>query len=100
MPLKNMPSVRPTGSGEILLGIRPEHVVLATEDGGASVPARVSAIEPLGRENLLHLNTAGGDLTALSAESHYKIDQRVYFSFEPDYIHIFMKEANSDKRIT
>jgi len=100
MPLKNMPSVRPPAGGEILLGIRPEHIVLETDGGGPSVSARVSAIEPLGRENLLHLNTAGGDLTALSAERHYKIDQQIYLSFEPDHIHIFTNEANTDKRIT
>ena len=102
MPLKNMPSVRPSAGNEILLGIRPEHVVLKTggEGVGPSVSARVSAIEPLGRENLLHLNTAGGDLTALSADRHYKIDQQIHLSFEPDHLHIFTNEANTGKRIT
>ena len=94
LPLKNMHWPQKPGSDRILLGIRPEDIVLETKDSEHALLTHVSAIEPLGREVLLHLNTDGTDLTALSKKSHYKTGQQVYISFEPDHIHLFRKEGS------
>jgi len=94
LPLKDVHWPQKPDSDRILLGIRPEHIVLETEDSEQALLTRVSAIEPLGREVLLHLNTAGGDVTALSTKTHYKPGQQIYISFEPDHIHLFRKKGN------
>jgi multiple sugar transport system ATP-binding protein len=97
LPLNIGESKRPPSSGEILLGIRPEHILLQTEGAEQTLAARVSAIEPLGREDLVHLNTPGGDLTALSIDRHYHVNQKIYVTFNPDHIHIFRNRVELEK---
>jgi multiple sugar transport system ATP-binding protein len=92
LPLKNSDFNRQSDSAEILLGIRPEHILLDAESTAQTISVRVSAIEPLGRENLLHLNAEDGNLAALSAEKHYKTGQKIRIAFAPQHIHIFAGE--------
>lgn len=47
-----------TGKRDIIIGIRPEDIRLV-ESGGGDLDARVDVVEPLGREDLLHLVTKG-----------------------------------------
>jgi ABC-type sugar transport system ATPase subunit len=91
LPLRPVNFRQKPDSDEILLGIRPEHIALKTRDGGQSLTTRVSAIEPLGREVLLHLKSDQGDLTALSDKKHYKTGQTISVSFDTDHIHIFRR---------
>jgi multiple sugar transport system ATP-binding protein len=98
LPLRSMNFRQEPDSDEILLGIRPEHIALKTRNGDQSLTTRVSAIEPLGREVLLHLDSDEGDLTALSDKKHYRIGQTISVSFDTDHIHIFEKEGNHAER--
>jgi multiple sugar transport system ATP-binding protein len=50
--------------GKVTLGVRPEHVHLASEPGASKVAGRVRAIEPLGAETLLDLEVDDVCLTA------------------------------------
>ncbi len=47
------------GSGEVLVGVRPEHFVL--EGGDAQVPVTVDVVENLGGTRYLYGSTAGGE---------------------------------------
>jgi multiple sugar transport system ATP-binding protein len=97
LPLRSMNFRQKPDSEEILLGIRPEHVALKTRNGEQSLMTRVTAIEPLGREVLLHLISDEGGLTALSDEKHYRTGQTIPVSFDTDHIHIFNKEGNQHR---
>ena len=55
-------------SGEVILGIRPEHLqVVTAEWPGQSFPAIVELAEPLGHEQLLHLRSGNVTLTVRGA---------------------------------
>ena len=41
-------------AGELVMGVRPEHVELGTDDGAAGWPLRVEALEMLGAERLVY----------------------------------------------
>jgi multiple sugar transport system ATP-binding protein len=94
LPLKKMNGQPLSENDAILLGIRPEHILLETAEGAQRLSTRVAAIEPLGREILLHLKAAGGDLTALSTAKNYKTGQKISIAFDPDRVHIFRNEGN------
>jgi len=49
--------------GEVLLGIRPEHLVLAPTDNstGLTIPCVVEVVENVGSEALIHTQTTGGE---------------------------------------
>ncbi len=68
------------------LGLRPEDVTLAPAKG---FEGRIAAIEPLGRERLVHLRVGGVDLTALSSDKGLQEGQKIFVSFNPQKIHVF-----------
>lgn len=58
-------------SGDVLVGVRPEHVVVGeTREGNLSVPAEVLFTEDVGGSEILYLNVQGASLsTVLGADS-------------------------------
>lgn len=94
LPLKNMNVRQQPAGDEILLGIRPEHIFLESDDEEQTLSTRIAAIEPLGREILLHLSTSEGVISALSPEKDYKTGQEISISFDTEQVHIFKKEGN------
>ncbi|RBI63377.1 sugar ABC transporter ATP-binding protein [halophilic archaeon] len=52
------------GAGTVTLGIRPEDIRLAEEEGPDTVAATVQVVEPMGRESILHLDVDGFEVTA------------------------------------
>jgi multiple sugar transport system ATP-binding protein len=47
---------------EIIVGLRPEHLHVARDGDGATLPARVEAVEPVGNEAFLNLGCGSCDL--------------------------------------
>jgi multiple sugar transport system ATP-binding protein len=67
LPLVRAPLSRPDGAGELLLGLRPEHLERDRGDGRpgfAVIDAVVEVVEPTGAETMVVLRTAGRELTA------------------------------------
>ena len=52
----------PAGSGNLLVGVRPHDLVVgeAPPDAALALKGKVSAVEPLGAETLVHLDVEGG----------------------------------------
>jgi multiple sugar transport system ATP-binding protein len=85
-------------SGEILLGVRPEHMKLAFESGENTMSARLEVNEMMGSELHLHVYTEDGtrwivrvptiDLTAQQRASLVNGAQ-VYITFEGKVMHFF-----------
>jgi multiple sugar transport system ATP-binding protein len=77
---------------EGLLGIRPEHITMATTTGSASLKGKIETIEPLGRELLYHVQTRVGNVVVLSSEEEFRVDDTVHLFFDPTHIHLFQTE--------
>ena len=84
------------GGGQVLVGIRPEHVSVQGREGKGLLGGVVKIVEPLGREDLLHIETPFGEFLALSSQGKFKADQKVGLSLERDRVHLF--EGQTDSR--
>ena len=84
----------PDGSGEVRLGIRPEHLLLS-EDG---LPMEVKVVEPTGSETMVFLRHKGQDVTAVFRERHdFSPGSVVKVAPDPSHIHCF--DASTGKRL-
>ncbi len=81
-------------AGPLILGIRPEDVVVSLTPALGSLPARAVVREPLGKEALLLLAVdalpAGSFLRAITPpELRPAPDETVWLSFPPERLHLF-----------
>jgi ABC-type sugar transport system ATPase subunit len=95
VPARFRPALDSAPAQPLVLGIRPEDIMVSVEPGGGDgVWARVYMSEPLGRENLLTLEIGGVMLRALSApEIQVRLDQSVALTFPPNRVYIFDKAS-------
>ena len=85
----------PSGSGDVKLGVRPEHLILR-DDG---LPMEVKVVEPTGSETMVFLNHKGQDVTAVFRERHaFAPGSTINLSPDPDHIHCF--DAGTGERLT
>jgi len=72
------------------LGIRPEDVELVEEAGPRTVEASIQVTEPMGKENVLHLDVDGHEVVAvISGELVVGAGGTLRIRFPPDRIHVF-----------
>jgi len=81
---------------KITVGIRPEHIQFNAERSPSFLSGRIGAIEPLGRELLLHVQTDVGPLLVLSADKHFKAGDTAAIGFDPNRIHLFEGRSNEN----
>ena len=75
-------------SGRVLVGLRPEHLRIATN--GAGVAATVDLAEALGHEQLLHLRAEGVPLIVRSGPGlRVQMGDRVHVDIDREHIHLF-----------
>jgi multiple sugar transport system ATP-binding protein len=87
---------RVAGSGPVVCGMRPEHIVLAKGNGG--LPAEITVIEPTGSETHLVARAGTDQLTVLLRErAMVKAGDVVRLTIDPGNIHLF--EAATSNRI-
>ncbi len=78
--------------GEILMGIRPEHIAVQTKvSGGGQIPAIVDFLEFLGGTQYLYCQLADGQAVTVEyrPSTIIKPTDRVYLSWSPQNTHIF-----------
>ena len=78
-------------SDKLLLGIRPEDVILGV---GGQFSGKVSLVEPLGVETIVHVRS--GQQTLLSivpGASPYGIDSDIYFDVARERLHFFARDG-------
>jgi len=83
-----LPSAAPR-DGELILGLRPEHVELAPSDGSWAL--KVEALEMLGAERLVY-GRLGGALFTVRLDAtlaHPKVGDTVSLAASPDHLHWF-----------
>ncbi len=82
----------PTATGQkVWMGIRPEHLELATNGAaGGTIDSNADVVEYLGNEELIHANVAGLDLVAvISSDNKVKPGDQLQMTMNPDKIHLF-----------
>jgi multiple sugar transport system ATP-binding protein len=80
---------------KVMLGIRPEHIHFSGKASASELSGKIGAIEPLGRELLLHVQTKVGTLLVLSADKRIKAGDPAAVGIDPEQVHIF--EGRSDE---
>lgn len=83
-----IPESRASANGSLVLGVRPEHVVLkdATADG---VPARVLATEYLGTTQVLTLDSEHGEIKVRTAASQVHDGEALKLDFDVRTLSLF-----------
>ncbi len=89
-------------SGEIILGVRPEHFVLSDESNPAAIPCKIVVNEMMGSELHLHVLEDNGDrlivripTVSLSDEQRASLvfGSTIYVTFEGKVMHFFDPES-------
>ena len=93
-------------SGEVLLGVRPEHIVLAKEPGEHAIPVTLEVNEMMGSELHLHVYTEDGTRLIVRVPTiDLEKDQReglvngakLFITFEGKVMHFF--DAETEKNL-
>jgi multiple sugar transport system ATP-binding protein len=80
----------PPEQGEIILGVRPEEIIIGREPGTGSVPGEVFVVEDLGNERLITLDLGGQFAVArVAADYPAEMGERLGFGFDPERAHLF-----------
>ena len=75
---------------DVTLGIRPEDIEVAESAGPTTVEADVEVVEPMGKENFLHVSVGGARLTAsISGEYVVDEDRTLRLRFPQSKVHAF-----------
>ena len=84
----------PDGSGNINIGVRPEHLILSDE----GLTMTVQVVEPTGSETMVFLDFAGQDVVAVFRERHqFEPGQKI--KLQPDSAHLHFFDAETGKRL-
>ena len=80
---------------KVIIGLRPEHVLIEAEEGSAAIPVELNLVETLGSEALLH-TTLMGKPFVVKAETHGRVDhlekvETLYF--KPSMMKVFDHET-------
>jgi multiple sugar transport system ATP-binding protein len=94
LPKKARDLMEKTTSSEVILGIRPEDVVITKESKRRRPEATVVYIEPLGKESNVHLEAGGNPLIAIrSSTQDLRAGDKVWLSFDEEKIHVFDQKS-------
>jgi len=83
-----------TTLSEVILGIRPENVVITKESKGNPLEATVVYIELTGKESNVHLEAGGSPLIAIrSSTQDLRAGDKVWLSFDEEKVHVFEQKS-------
>lgn len=89
---------------DILLGIRPDHIVLCSEDNTSAIAATVDVTELMGATIHVHIDIEGNDAIVILPTMDMTTDQKNAFSygtkvnvaFGGNVVHLFSKETENN----
>lgn len=93
-----------TNPQDIILGIRPEHIILCQDDTPDHITASVDVTEMMGSSVHLHANTMGKDVVIIipTIDLHeggkhlFEYGSKVNLTFNGSVIHLFSKESTKN----
>ncbi len=88
----------PGEQSEVILGVRPEEVIIGREPSTGSAPGEVFVVEDLGNERLITLDLGGQFAVArVPADYPAEMGERLWFGFDPERAHLF--DPASERRL-
>ncbi|MFX1569526.1 MAG: ABC transporter ATP-binding protein [Promethearchaeota archaeon] len=82
---------------KLILGVRPENVLISAEVSNNSATAIIDIIEPMGREFEIHLDVDGNLIICVTTKiENFKIGDKVYLTFNNEKIHLFDRETKEN----
>ena len=94
----DMLKAKNVGSGDIVLGVRPEHIKLTNKNNPGAIPCKIEVNEMMGSELHLHVSTATGDRLIVRVPTVTLDDgirnalvsgATIYVTFEGKVMHFF-----------
>jgi multiple sugar transport system ATP-binding protein len=86
-----------TTGRELVLGIRPEDIRIATGPGPNTVETRVDVVEPVGSDNYLYVTLAGQECTVrASADVRPDPGDTTLLTFDESDVHLFDAETETN----
>lgn len=84
---------------EVLLGIRPEHVVVTSPGAGEGIPATVEIVQPLGKEQIVEVRLQDGTPLKLISREGQEVRRgaAIWVRFPPETLALF--DAATGRRI-
>jgi len=76
---------------EVLLGFRPEHVILSPTPIEGYVKGRVASVERLGSENIVYVEVGAGEVVRAKTSRDFELGSTVYVSVDPSRVLVFDK---------
>jgi len=76
-------------SKHCIIGIRPEHIYINPSRAKQKLKGKITSIEPLGKDLLLHISIGENKFTVLTPKVRLKEGETVEVEFDPEKIHIF-----------
>ena len=81
-------------SGEVQLGVRPEHLRIAPSGCPTGIEGKVGVVEHLGSETIVELLTGGPTVTVrIPRTDNIRSDEHLRVTTEPRHIHIFGEDG-------
>jgi multiple sugar transport system ATP-binding protein len=94
LPKKAGELMEKTASSGVILGVRPENIVIAKEIKRNSLEATVVHIELTGKESNVHLEAGTSSLIAIrNSTQDLRVGDEVWLSFDEEKIHVFDQES-------
>ena len=98
---KQMEKIKNYKDREIVLGLRPEHLTIATKEADVQVKANISVIEPMGNEMVIYLERKNTDevlLARILSDESIKRGGSIELSIAKNSTHFF--DPDTEKSLT
>ncbi len=81
-------------SGNVVLGIRPEHLAMSGASAAGTLKGGADVVEYLGNEELIHVNAAGQDIVAVIGSEHrIRPGDQLNLQVPLEKVHLFDPES-------
>jgi multiple sugar transport system ATP-binding protein len=96
LPARYRDAVGPTTGKALVMGVRPEHIDLASDQAGTGLmQTTADVVEYLGSEELIHATIAGIDCVAVISSDHrVRTGDNLSLTVKPDRLHLFDPETS------
>jgi multiple sugar transport system ATP-binding protein len=101
VPNRVRDAIRRAGREQVVLGIRPEDLALATEARPESVAGKVFVTEPLGDRTIVDVQVGAGDESPaqivkvkVSPDAQFEVGQPVWLVIDVDRLHVFDRQTD------
>jgi multiple sugar transport system ATP-binding protein len=96
LPLPEQFRGRLSGSGNVVMGVRPEHLMMGAAGPAGTLQGTADVVEYLGNEELIHVNAAGQDIVAVIGSEHrVRPGDALTLQVPLDKVHLFDPDSGA-----